>query len=205
MGSGAVRPAPSSHGAPDRKQIAALGNFATKVNAQSDLSPDSNAPFSYCRNAARDAKAGRFGTACGHAVGAARADAIGNSESGVQMKCQCSKCAGGGSGKVPPIGQIIDTVPADSMRQGACLYHAFNGFEPSRVVKIRHSRVTPPVVVELGELVGLIYRSDKGQPGQPLTYIHRMEDPPRLVSNIDGTQLYIVGGSYRVTSQGIEG
>ena len=63
----------------------------------------------------------------------------------------------------------------------------------------------PPVVVELGELVGLIYRSDKGQPGQPLTYIHQMEDPPRLVSNIEGTQLYIVGGSYRVTPQGIEG
>jgi hypothetical protein len=32
-----------------------------------------------------------------------------------------------------------------------------------------------------------------------------MEDPPRLVSNIDGTQLYIVGGSYQVTPRGIEG
>ena len=50
--------------------------------------------------------------------------------------------------------------------RGTALYQAFNGFEPSRVVKVRHSRVIPPVVVELGELVGLIYRSDKGQPGQ---------------------------------------
>jgi hypothetical protein len=90
-------------------------------------------------------------------------------------------------------------------QQGAALYHAFNGFAPSRVVKVGHSRMMPPVVVELGELVGLIYRSDKRQPGRPLTYIHRMEDPPRLVSNIEGTQLYIVGGSYRVTPQGIEG
>ncbi len=32
-----------------------------------------------------------------------------------------------------------------------------------------------------------------------------MQDPPRLVSNIEGTQLYILGGSYRVTSRGIEG
>lgn len=63
----------------------------------------------------------------------------------------------------------------------------------------------PPVVVELGELAGLIYRSDKWQPGQPRTYIHFMEEPPRLVSNIDGTQLYLVGGSYRVTPRGIEG
>ncbi len=91
------------------------------------------------------------------------------------------------------------------MQQGLALYRAFNRFEPSRVMKIRHSRVIPPVVVELGELVGVIYRSDKGQPGQALTYIHRMEDPPRLVSNIEGTQLYVVGGSYRVTPQGIEG
>ena len=60
------------------------------------------------------------------------------------------------------------------------LYQAFNGFEPSRVVKDRHSRVIPPAVVELGELVGVIYCFDKGQPGQALTYIHRMEDdPPR--------------------------
>jgi hypothetical protein len=59
--------------------------------------------------------------------------------------------------------------------------------------------------VELGQLAGLIYRSDKGQPGLPRTYIHFMQDPPWLVSNIEGTQLYIVGGSYRVTRRGIEG
>ncbi|MGH8489133.1 MAG: hypothetical protein ACREXS_09800 [Gammaproteobacteria bacterium] len=121
------------------------------------------------------------------------------------MNCQCSKCSGGGSGKAPPIGQTFDAVPIQGMQQGIGLYQAFNRFAPSRVVKVRHSRVVPPVVVELGELVGLIYRSDKGQPGQPLTYIHKLEDPPRLVSNIEGTQLYVVGGSYRVTPQGIEG
>jgi hypothetical protein len=93
----------------------------------------------------------------------------------------------------------------EGLQQATDLYQAFNGFAPSRVVKVRHARMIPPVVVELGELVGLIYRSDKRQPGQPLTYIHRMEDPPRLVSNIEGTQLYVVGGSYRITPQGIEG
>ena len=92
-----------------------------------------------------------------------------------------------------------------SVQQGIDLYRAFNRFGPSRVRIVDHSRVIPPIVVELGELVGLMYRSDKGQSGQPRTYIHRMEDPPHLVSNIEGTQLYIVGGSYQVTSRGIEG
>lgn len=96
-------------------------------------------------------------------------------------------------------------VPLENLNQGEALYQTFNGFEASTVEKVRHTRVIPPVVVELGELVGVMYRSDKGQPGKPLTYIHRMEEPPRLVSNIEGTQLYIVGGSYRITSQGIEG
>ena len=176
---GTVRSTSSAHGASDRTQVAALGNLATEVSARAGSSPGNHAPFSPCRSAgyaARGAKASRFGAACGHAAGTTRADAAGSHESGAKMNCQCSKCSGGGSGKTPPIGQTFDAVPIQGMRQGADLYHAFNGFEPSRVMKIRHSRVIPPVVVELGELVGLIYRSDKGQPGQPLTYIHRMED-----------------------------
>jgi len=71
--------------------------------------------------------------------------------------------------------------------------------------KVRQLRVIPPIVLELGELVGLIYRSDKGRPGWQRTYIHFLEDPPWLASNVEGTQLYIVGGSYRVTRRGIEG
>lgn len=121
------------------------------------------------------------------------------------MSCRCSKCRGGVGGKTQQTGQTLETPSLHDVRQAKGLYQAFNGFEPSRVVKVRHFRVIPPVVVELGELVGVIYRSDKRQAGQPLTYIHRMEDPPRLVSNIEGTQLYVIGGSYRVTPQGIEG
>jgi len=88
---------------------------------------------------------------------------------------------------------------------GAALYEAFNGFAPDGVVRVRHPRVMPPVVVHLGDLVGVIYRSDKGRPRDPRTYIHFMEDPPRLVSDPRGTQLYVVGGSYRVTARGLEG
>jgi hypothetical protein len=121
------------------------------------------------------------------------------------MTCVCQKCAVGRNSDIASVGQGFDIVNVQSVQQGIDLYRAFNRFGPSRVMTINHSRMIPPVVVELGELVGLMYRSDKGQPGQPRTYIHRMEDPPRLVSNIEGTQLYIVGGSYQVTPRGIEG
>ena len=85
------------------------------------------------------------------------------------------------------------------------LYCTFNRFKPASVVRLRHRRVMPPVVVELGRLTGLMYRSDKWQRGRPRTFIHFMEDPPRLVTNTAGTQLYVVGGRYRVTARGIEG
>jgi len=89
--------------------------------------------------------------------------------------------------------------------KGMALYKKFNSFRPSRLMTIRHPRVMPTVAVELGELVGVIYRSEKEQPGSPRNYIHFMENPPRLTSNAEGTQLYIIGGSYRVTPRGIEG
>jgi hypothetical protein len=92
-----------------------------------------------------------------------------------------------------------------ALEQGTGLYQAFNGFGPGQVRRVRAWRVIPPVVVELGELVGLIYRSDKWQPGQPRTYIHFMQQRPRLVCDIAGTQLYLLGGRYRVTRRGIEG
>lgn len=85
------------------------------------------------------------------------------------------------------------------------LYRQFNRFGPGRMDKVSHPRVIPPVVVELGDLLGLIYRSDKGQAGRSQAYIHLMQNPPRLVSNPAGTQLYLVGGNYRVTGRGIEG
>jgi hypothetical protein len=103
------------------------------------------------------------------------------------------------------LGQLSPADLSGWLHRGAVLYRRFNRFEPAQVVTAAHPRVTPPVVVELGELVGLIYRSDKGQRGRWQAYVHLMQDPPRLVSNVEGTQLYIVGGSYRVTRRGIEG
>ncbi|MND09928.1 hypothetical protein D3C83_336400 [compost metagenome] len=52
--------------------------------------------------------------------------------------------------------------------------------------------------------MAVVYRSDKWV-GHPRTYIHYMEDPPRLVSDVAGRRLFVVGGNYRITAQGIEG
>ena len=62
-------------------------------------------------------------------------------------------------------------MPIEGMQRGMGLYHAFNGFEPSQVVKVHFRRMIPPVVVELGELVGLIYRSDK-ETARTSAYVH---------------------------------
>jgi hypothetical protein len=72
------------------------------------------------------------------------------------------------------------------------------------VKRVSHERLVPPVVVELGQLMAIVYRSNKWV-GHPRTYIHYMEDPPRLVSDVAGRRLFVIGGSYRITARGIEG
>ena len=204
----AIRSTAPAHSASDNTEVAALGNLATGFSECGGASAGSRTPCNpnQCpAGPARGAQTSCVGAACGHAAGTAGADAAGRNESGKKMSCRCETCSGNGSGEISLMGQTFEAIPMESMQRGMSLYQGFNGFEPSRALKVRHHRVIPPVVVELGELVGVMYRSDKGQPGQPRTYIHRMEDPPRLVSNVEGTQLYIVGGSYQVTPRGIEG
>ena len=101
----------------------------------------------------------------------------------------------------------VDTVQhcdssLDTARQ---LFERFHSFAPPRTLRRHCRRLMPKVLVNLGELRGLIYSSDKEQCGRPRTFIHFMETPPLLASDASGKQLYIVGGNYRVTSRGIEG
>lgn len=84
------------------------------------------------------------------------------------------------------------------------MYRRFTRLPATQLECVAYPRRIPPVVVELGHLTGLVYRSDKWV-GRPRTYIHFLEDPPRLVCDVSGRQLFLVGGSYRVTPRGIEG
>jgi hypothetical protein len=98
-----------------------------------------------------------------------------------------------------PIGRV------GSGARAAALFRRFHCFEADRIETIGCRRRMPRVLVRLGELRGLIYRSDRGSRGLPRTYIHFMERPPVLACDPRGTQLYILGGSYRITRRGIEG
>jgi transglutaminase-like putative cysteine protease len=105
-----------------------------------------------------------------------------------------------------PVKKVIPLSGRDGgVGEAAQLYRTFTRSDPNQVVRVRQGRVMPHVVVQLGELRGLIYRSDKWSRGRPRTFIHFMTHPPRLVCDSTGTQLYIVGGRYRVTARGIEG
>jgi hypothetical protein len=85
------------------------------------------------------------------------------------------------------------------------LFERFHSFAPPVLLRHRCPRQMSGVLVKVGRLRGLIYTSDKGCPGRPLTYIHFMETMPLLACDPDGRQLHILGGRYRVTARGIEG
>jgi len=86
------------------------------------------------------------------------------------------------------------------------MFETFAGCKPDRSERQRIDRVVPPVLVELGALRGLIYtKSHEASRGHGRTYIHFMEDPPRLMCDADGRRLFVVGGTYRITERGIEG
>jgi len=92
-----------------------------------------------------------------------------------------------------------------SLKAARNLFGKFHCFAPPGVIFEPCRRVIPKVLVSLGQLRGLIYKSDKWQRGRPQTYIHFMETPPRLACDPEGKQLYIIGGNYKVTARGIEG
>jgi hypothetical protein len=91
------------------------------------------------------------------------------------------------------------------MRQACDLFERFHCFPPWRVAKFRCRRALPRVMVHVGELRGLIYRSDRGQRRCPRSFVHFLETPAQLTCDPTGRQLYILGGRYRVTPRGIEG
>lgn len=91
------------------------------------------------------------------------------------------------------------------LAEARALFCKFHRFAAPKVIRKPCRRIIPKVLVHLGSLRGLIYTSDKWSRGHPKTYIHFMKQPPLLACDPQGTQLYILGGRYRVTPRGIEG
>ena len=85
------------------------------------------------------------------------------------------------------------------------LSEKFNGFEPSTAtMQPVESLKIPTVLVELGELVELTYKSNKGDKRKRL-YVHAFgANKPILAASGDG-RLFILGGKFEITDRGIEG
>jgi hypothetical protein len=73
-------------------------------------------------------------------------------------------------------------------------------------IEVRIARVVRCPTLPVGELRGVIYRARR-RLGEPVrTYVHFFQDRlPILSTNPHGTRLFIVGGKYRVTRNGIQG
>jgi hypothetical protein len=83
-------------------------------------------------------------------------------------------------------------------------FREFHGCRPTVVTRAACRRTIPEVLVQLGTLRAVVYAADRGD-GGARQYIHFMENEPLLTCDPEGSQLYIVGGRYRVTRRGIEG
>ena len=91
-----------------------------------------------------------------------------------------------------------------ALAEARARYRSFHGFAAGRTEQAALPR-PPPVLTALGELRGVIYRSERGQPGKPRDFVHFFQRPPRLLCDPAGQQLYIHGGRYRITQLGLEG
>ena len=159
---------------PASRHAASSGDRAPAVDATGSGAETIPADAS----AAGHAADGSHATATGHAPGSAGAGAT------------------GASATTGPLSRAVE--------DASVLYRRFTRLPARSMQRVSHHRIVPPVVVELGRLVAVMYRSDKWV-GHPRTYIHYMGDPPRLVSDVAGRQLFVVGGNYRITARGIEG
>jgi hypothetical protein len=76
----------------------------------------------------------------------------------------------------------------------------------SGAIRIRLTHFVRLPIVPVGELRGVIYRARRSPGDAPKNYVHFFNGRlPTLAANPAGTRLYIVGGQYRVTTQGIQG
>lgn len=81
------------------------------------------------------------------------------------------------------------------------LYRRFSGDDPQYIDRVDHP--VHPVVMEVGKLEGVMYETTRD--GVREKYFHRFAKNarPLLVASFDGSQLYIVGGQYDFTEDGI--
>jgi len=96
-----------------------------------------------------------------------------------------------------------DTVNAnEQLKQAMTLYRNFSGHEPEIVGKTEKPNI-PEVGIVIGDLEGVAYETMRD--GVVEKYFHRFDKKvrPLLVSSFDGRLIYILGGEYDFTEDGI--
>ena len=89
-------------------------------------------------------------------------------------------------------------------RTGAETFRMWSGRSPRKVRRTSTPEGSPGVLVELGELLEVAYRSDKWSPGKKKDYLHSFNRPrPVLATDAKGRDLYIVGGGFQIKAEGI--
>jgi hypothetical protein len=80
-------------------------------------------------------------------------------------------------------------------------WHEFDSHHTTRVKG--PSRTIPKTLVKLGDLVSVVYKSNK-YTGKPTLYEHKTKSPhPVLAADPDGQHVHIVGGKMRITGDGL--
>lgn len=87
--------------------------------------------------------------------------------------------------------------------QATKLFTDFRGAQPVEVRRVSIPSL-PRVALTVGELFGIMYRTERD--GRLENYLHRFRKSARpiLAVSPDGRTLLILGGDYRVTDRGIE-
>ena len=89
-------------------------------------------------------------------------------------------------------------------RKAASTFKRWHGFDADEVVQLKGpGKRIPDTLVALGELVEIVYRSNKWD-GEPKLYRHKTSKPhPMLATDPTGRALYLVGGRVKVTARGL--
>lgn len=90
------------------------------------------------------------------------------------------------------------------MKRARDTFRMWHEFDTDRLERVQvPSRTIPRHLVNLGEVVRIDYKSNKWE-GRPVTYTHSTKRPrPRLVTDPDARQLFLVGGKMRPTADGL--
>lgn len=115
-----------------------------------------------------------------------------------------------GSGRLflvppPPASASVEPAPKDGA--GVATFVEWHQFEPREAISTDVPGVSD-FAARLGTAIGIVYRSDKWQPGDPLDYEHpfKPSEPPEvwIIGTAEAPRAVLVrGGAFRVTARGL--